>query len=242
MAKNHMQIAPDISVLDNLSPLLSEDSEIQNIINRARTVTLMPKDKITWGAASNEKVLYILRSGVMKLRAHIGQVDALELIYPGAFFGGLSHLSNDGTLFEVSALETSNVVQIDQQTFVELQRVGSKFFSYYMTAMSLYMSTLRGDYNLLTELSLKTRLARALYKDFKKRGTLTGNNLTVTKILSQEEWALMLRARRETVSRAFAEFEREGTLDDAGSSYTLLSEFNLVKIIAESSRSQSKTS
>jgi CRP-like cAMP-binding protein len=239
MTKNHIT-SPDISVLDNLSPFLSDDVEIQNIINRAQKQRLLPKEKIAWGAATNEKMLYILHSGVMKLRAHIGQVAALELIYPGAFFGGLSHLSNDGTQFEVVALEPSIIVQIDQQTFVELQRVGSKFFNYYMAAMSLYMSSLRGDYNLLTELSLKTRLARALYKDFKKRGKLIENNLTVSKILSQEEWALMLRARRETVSRAFAEFEREGTLGDNGAGYSLLSEFNLVKIIAESSRQQSK--
>lgn len=240
MYMNKNDIHPDIFSLDQYSPFLSEDSEIQNIINRAETVNFNPKDKISWGAATNERLLYILRSGVMKLRAHIGKIEALELIYPGAFFGGLSHISNDGTQFEVVALEPSTAVKIDQQTFFELQRVGSKFFNYYMAAMSLYMSTLRGDYYLLTELSLKTRLARALYKDFKKRGRMKDNVLSVSKILSQEEWATMLRARRETVSRAFAEFEREGTLGDTGTDYTLLSEFNLLKLIAETSRASSK--
>lgn len=220
--------------IDYTLPFMSEDQQLQDVMQNMKKTQLFAKEKIVWNAVKPSSSMYIVRSGILKLRVRCNKIQALELLYPGAMYGGITHMPSGDIEYEVAAIETSIVCEIDQVCFAELQK--SEFLKYYMAAMSLYASFIRGEYSMLTELNLKTRLARALYKDFTRRGRPHEGVLRVTKILSQEEWALLLRARRETVSRALSELEREGIVKEEDGHFYLLDQESLIRTVQLSLR------
>jgi CRP-like cAMP-binding protein len=78
-------------------------------------------------------------------------------------------------------------------------------------------------------------------KDFKMRGYLFNNKLTVKKVLSQSEWAAHLGSTRESVSRAFNRLERLAIISIKSGSLTLENDELLFQFI-QSKRSSAADS
>jgi len=154
-----------------------------------------------WESGINENEIYVLREGVVKLIAHCNGFRTLELLYPGAIFGGLIFLNIHDIKFV--AVAASDVI---------VSKVHQGMIQKYLPNMSAYITNLKLTGGEAANFTLRSRLVRHLKKDLEMRPLTICGQPAVNKILFHEEWATLLGSRRESVSRIFSELEREGCI------------------------------
>src|SRR5690606_6686464 len=122
MQKIASTAASETCGIDYTVPFMSEDQELQKLMQNMKKTQLFAKEKIVWNTVKPSSSLYIVRSGILKLRVKCNNIQALELLYPGAMYGGMTHVPSGDIEYEVAAIETSIVCEVDQESFAELQK------------------------------------------------------------------------------------------------------------------------
>jgi len=167
---------------------------------------------IIWSSNKNTDELFILREGVVKLFTYFEEYKTLELLYPGAFFGGLVYMGIQDLKFEVFAAANVKVSRIKKCEVERLMQEDPQLTRECLAMLSGCIANLKRNTGEVVNLSLRARLVRCLKKDLEWRKAVHNNHPAVSKILRHEEWGFMLGARRESVSRVFSDLEKEGQL------------------------------
>ncbi len=218
-----------------LSELCKADEVAESILQEVKTlISLRAKERLVLNE-KNRNSIFLIRDGVIKLKTSFEGFKGLDLLYKGSFLGSLDL---PGVEIEVEAGDESSLCEITTDAVEKLIQSNSRFINKYLLAIGLHAASLKLQRNQASKQSVVGLLAKALYKDFRSRGYKYDGSIRVTKILSQEEWASYLGSRRESISRAFSQLERDKIVATKDGSIILQSEYELLNLIYKSSAPQ----
>ncbi|MGE4133529.1 MAG: Crp/Fnr family transcriptional regulator [Bdellovibrionales bacterium] len=223
-----------------IARLCHETDHSLETIQEAKRTLILKKDESLKVPKQHLNSLFLVKSGMIKLRSEHEENVSLELLYRGSFFGGLGQFDLTDFHLKVEAACDSEICEIDETVIRELMSQDSHFLKRYMFFVGLYVNNLREGLAHSGGFNVTRLLARALQKDFKERGYLYGGLTTVTKVLSREEWALFLGSRPETVSRAFAELQKLKIIQVKSGSISLVDETALVRYLLPDKKTGTK--
>lgn len=192
-----------------------------------------PKDAILFVEGQEPRGVFVLCNGRVKLSTTSpdGKSIIVRIAEPGELVGLAGTLS--GKLYELTAevLEPLQANFIPREVFLLfLREHGEAAVRVAEILSEIYHSTLREVRYLGFSSSTAEKLARFLLDQ--PATPVQGNGqLRATLTLTHQEIGEMIGASRETVTRLFANFKREGLISVHGSSLIIMNKPNLEKLL-----------
>lgn len=139
-----------------------------------------------------------------------GREIGLNLIYPGNFFGEVALIDNLPRSASVVAILPSEVAFLSRETALKV------IFHTPVLAESMlrhFAATIRrlSNYRALLSIPEAPKRLYALLTQLERRRLQNGEEV-IENLPTQQQIAIMINTSRETVSRAFADLERQGIL------------------------------
>ncbi|OQW48830.1 MAG: hypothetical protein A4S09_13610 [Proteobacteria bacterium SG_bin7] len=197
-----------------LDPTVDTDKEFSFLSNHLKTIRCESQENIfSKTGRSEEFKIFVVRQGLVKLFTRFNTSQSLDLLYPGLFFA-----NQNGSAYRVDPIATENteVCFLDDKVLDDLITSDSRFIKNLMIMFANHANKFKATYISAQKNQVYARLATALISDFAHRGSLFNGKVRAKKVLSHEEWALHLQARRESISRAFKCLFDQGAVSKHG--------------------------
>jgi CRP/FNR family transcriptional regulator/CRP/FNR family cyclic AMP-dependent transcriptional regulator len=204
----------DAQSLEGLRPLFKEQS--------------FAKDEVIVGQETRGDSLYILSKGKVKvvLFGASGREVILSVFRPGDFFGEMSLLDNEPRSANVVAVEASRLFVLDRSAFARHLHSNPRLALNVLAEMSRRLRRADEVIGNLALLDVYGRVARYLREMASREGVETVRGIEIKHRPDQSEVAAMIGTTRETVSRAFSEFQRRGFIEIVGNRLILRQGFD----------------
>lgn len=194
-----------------------------DVVLKNRTVARFAKDQVIYDVGDQDRTLYFIRSGFVK----IGSIteDGHELIYDvrkaGDVVGELS-ASRQPRRDRAVTLEVTNIVAVPLDEVLEIVRKDRDLLQ---QLIELFSDSLSDAYDHLDSVAFSDtvhRLVRLLIKLGTELGRQSGQRLEIGTYLTQEEIAQMVAVRRERLSTAMNFLRTRGMVDYSRRGYIVL--------------------
>lgn len=193
------------------------------------------KEEVIFSQQEKGDTLFIVRIGKVKvtLSDDAGKEIILATFKTGDFFGEMSLIDNEPRSANVIAIEESEVLILNRQSFLA-QIDESPRMS--MAVMAEFCRRLRRADRVIGSLALLNvygRIAYTLIDLGQREGFQSPVGIVIKERPTQQEIANMVSTTRETVSRALSEFQRRGFLEVQGKSLILKPSFSMDQVSEE---------
>ena len=170
------------------------------------------KDAVIVGQADEGDALFIIATGRVKvvLRGRSGGEVILTMFRPGDFFGEMSLLDNQPRSASVVAIENSELLMLARGDFVAHLNQSPTTALKILGVLSSRLRRADEVIGNLALLDVYSRVARALIELGVREGQKTEEGILIRERPTQQEFANMIGASRETVSRVLSELQRRG--------------------------------
>ena len=195
--------------------------------------TTYPKDAILFVEGQQPRGVFVLCNGRVKLSTTSadGKSIIVRIAEAGEIVGLAGTVSGSPYELTAEALEPLQANFVPREAFLQFLRDhGAAALRVAEILSRIYHSTLLEVRYLGFSSSTAEKLARFLL-DLPATPVLNNGHLRATLTLTHKEIGEMIGASRETVSRLFAHFKREGLIGVHGSSLILVSKAGLEKIL-----------
>jgi CRP/FNR family transcriptional regulator, cyclic AMP receptor protein len=206
---------------------------IAEAVEQAALTTTYPTGAVLFGEAQNQRGVFLVRRGRVKLLVcgSDGKTLILRMVKAGGMLGVASAIS--GRPYEATAetLEPSEISFLRQSDLLRLMRQHGEVALWVTQQVSHdYNSTCREIRDLMLSDSAGEKLARLLvgWLDSNVESGQTGH---VKMALTHEEIGQMIGTSRETVSRLFAGFRKQHLIQQNGATLVIPSRIALESLI-----------
>ena len=192
-----------------------------------------PKDAVLFVEGQEPRGVFILCSGRVKLSTNSadGKSIIVRIAEPGEVVGLAGTLSGDAYELTAEALEPLQANFIPREAFLRfLREHGEAAVRVAEILSKIYHATLIEVRYLGFSSSTAEKLARFLL-DLPATPAQGNGQLRATLTLTHREIGEMIGASRETVTRLFAHFKREGLIEVHGSSMIITNKSRLEKLL-----------
>lgn len=194
---------------------LSEDGLVA-LAARLRRRTLPPGTPVVY-KGDPSGALYLIASGRVKVHQATTNGDEviIEVLGPGDFFGEMSLLDGKPRSADVSTLDRAELLLLEGAA---LRDIVAEQPSVAWTLLRILSQRLRGQNDrteMLMTRDVTGRVADQLLRLAKSQGTLLpdGKSIRLEVTLTQSDFAALIGATRERVSRALSSFRTSGAID-----------------------------
>jgi CRP/FNR family transcriptional regulator, cyclic AMP receptor protein len=192
-----------------------------------------PKDAILFVEGQEPRGVFVLCNGRVKLSTTSadGKSILVRIAEPGELVGLAGTLSGKAYELTAEVLEPLQASFVPREAFLQfLREHGVAAVRVAEILSKIYHATLLEVRYLGFSSSTAEKLARFLL-DLPATPVQNNGHLRATLTLTHREIGEMIGASRETVTRLFAHFKREGLIEVHGSSLLILSKLNLEKLL-----------
>jgi CRP-like cAMP-binding protein len=200
------------------------DAQVEQVATLMRDRTCTAGEDVTVRPSGDR--IYVIKKG--RVRVHNGDV-AVAVLGPGQMFGTSALFGAAVTKQHVVAVDEVLICDASSAKFLQIMAGHPAVAAKMMTLLARQMFELEQSVERVATETIDQRLADMLLR-------LAGNEKGVPRIrnLSQADLARMIGASRESVSRALARWERDGTIRSGQRWVELLNE-EALRTIATSS-------
>ena len=158
--------------------------------------------------------LYILKSGLVKITIEDQHGDEmiLRILYPTDFFGEMSLLDGMPRSATVTAQESSEVLTIAREHFLNIIEQSPKILLKMTTVLSKRLRNANELIHSLAFFDVYGKVARLLLNLAAERGRVTEQGTVIDMRLTQQELAELAGMTRETMARTLREFQQAGCI------------------------------
>ena len=195
--------------------------------------TTYPKDAILFVEGQESRGVFVLCNGRVKLSTNSadGKSIIVRIAEPGEVVGLAGTVSRSPYELTAEALEPLQASFVPREAFLQFLRDhGAAALRVAEILSRIYHSTLLEVRYLGFSSSTAEKLARFLL-DLSLTPIQGNGHLRATLTLTHKEIGEMIGASRETVSRLFAHFKREGLIEVHGSSLIVVNRTGLENIV-----------
>lgn len=177
------------------------------------------KDSVVVSANDAGDALFIVSDGDVKvsLSGENGREIILSTLGAGDFFGEMSLVDGEPRSASVICLTDAHVLRLSRRDFLQLLRSYPSIGINVMTEMCVRLRRADESIGNLALLDVYGRVARFLIELVEESGErVDEGGMLLRKIPTQQNIASRIGTSRETVSRAFGEFQRRGFIEQRG--------------------------
>ena len=158
--------------------------------------------------------LYILKSGLVKITIEDQHGDEmiLRILYPTDFFGEMSLLDGMPRSATVTAQESSEVLTIAREHFLNIIEQSPKILLKMTAVLSKRLRKANELIHSLAFFDVYGKVARLLLNLAAERGRVTEQGTVIDMRLTQQELAELAGMTRETMARTLREFQQAGCI------------------------------
>jgi CRP/FNR family cyclic AMP-dependent transcriptional regulator len=214
---------PDREMLKRVSIFSDLDAPALASIERLAVQKQYARDAVIVGQEDPGDALYVVARGKVKvvLYGRSGREVILSVFKAGDFFGEMSLLDGQPRSAHVIALEDSMLLVLERRAFEEHLQQHPRTAIKVLAEMSRRLRRADGIIGNLALLDVYGRVARYLRELAMTEGEQVEGRVVIQQRPTQQEIAAMIGTSRETVSRAFSEFQRRGFLEMRGKRITI---------------------
>lgn len=203
---------------------------------RARLAALavrrsLPRGTVIFREGDPVEAVYFLESGLVKVYSLTaeGEEQIINILRPGDFFPHLGFLEGGSYPATAEAISPARLVTVRRAALLDLVRRDGDFAVAMLAAMGRRIAVLQHRVRDLSHRDLRGRLARVLLRLADEHGVATPAGTRLDLPLSHRELANLVGAARESVSRALAEFRREGLVAGDASGRLVINRQRLIE-------------
>ncbi|MFC5700528.1 Crp/Fnr family transcriptional regulator [Cohnella faecalis] len=211
-----------VSLFDNLN-----DDQLEHILRIANRRTFQT-GTILFQEKDYGNTFYVVLTGTIKLftRSNSGEEKILSLVNAGESFGELSLLDGRPRSASAQTLETTTVLELSSQTFMELLQTHFDITRGILAELCRRLRQTNEHVNDLTFLDGRTRVLKNLITLANQNGKRDGQIITVHMALNFDELAQMAGVTKIVLTDVIREFESRGVLQFGIGEYKI----NLLKL------------
>ena len=194
-----------------------EEGELRKIANLS-SLHKYKKDNIILMEAETGNSLFIINKGSVKISrvSEEGKEVILAILKEGDFFGEMSLLNGKTRSANVTAIENSELLMLRREDFYNLLNSHPELSVTLLKELAKRIRMSDTQIKSLSLLDAVGRVASTILQIVETGGTIEDGKMTIKKLPSQQDLANMAGTSRETVSRAFNLFIKEGYIVKEG--------------------------
>jgi len=194
-----------------------KEKELEKIANLS-SLHKYKKDNIILMEAETGNSLFIINKGSVKISrvSDEGKEVILTILKEGDFFGEMSLLNGKTRSANVTAIEDSELLMLRREDFFNLLHSHPELSITLLKELAKRIRVSDTQIKSLSLLDAVGRVASAVMQLVETGGTIEKGKMILDKLPSQQDVANMAGTSRETVSRAFNLFIKEGYIVKKG--------------------------
>ncbi len=168
--------------------------------------------------------VYLIQEGAVKIYdlAESGKESIFWFRYAGEFFGLADALAGQSRTCFAEAVEPSTILVVRREVFEEMLERNPRLALITIKILSSRLRRLGEDLKALHSQDLKGRLAQLLLNLGSVCGTERSGRISIEKKFTHQDLADMIGATRQRVTETLNEFSREGLIQVAEKTISLL--------------------
>ncbi|MCK4530216.1 MAG: Crp/Fnr family transcriptional regulator [Candidatus Marinimicrobia bacterium] len=205
-------------ILEEIPLFDGVESNILETIFKHVSIEKYKRNQVIICEGGTNEHFYIVKKGEVKVYRtnKYGQHIILALLQEGEFFGELSILDEDIASANVATMQPTELICIHDRQFLKMMKtipsIANHLF-YYMTQRIRYCDE---SIENLNRPNSYDRVGSVLISLAEKKGYRKNSSVIINKIPFQHNIASLAGTSRETVSRAFTQFEESAYITKTG--------------------------
>jgi CRP-like cAMP-binding protein len=197
-------------------------AERQPIARLIRVQRHAPRDTVAWEGDPGGTLFFIL-SGYLKAVSSgaEGREVLLSVMGPGEVVGELSVLDGQPRSASIIALEPTELAALDREPLLALIRQQPSLAIGLLEVLTQRLRKLTTRCENISSMDIPSRLAEMLVALAERHGQSLGKDVRIPVRLSQQDFASMVGATRESVNKQLKSWEQAGLLHHEGGRLTI---------------------
>ncbi|MBB6633897.1 Crp/Fnr family transcriptional regulator [Cohnella thailandensis] len=206
-----------VSLFDGLT-----DEQLEHVL-RIATKRSIPVGTVLFHEKEYGDKFYVILSGSIKIysRSANGEEKVLTVMADGESFGELALLDGRPRSASAQTLETTLVLEISSDNFLELLRNHFDITQSILKELSKRLRVTNEHVNDLTFLDERTRIVKNLILLANKHGRREGSSISIRVALNRDELSQMAGVTKSVLNEVLLELEYKGVLRISPLEYVL---------------------